>query len=307
MTSSPPHSSHLIGLIVKKLTNVKWVADFRDPWIDLQQQKTPLVRTTLSNRIEQWMGKQVIQNADIIITTTDEHRKTVMARYKTEAEEKFLYIPNGIDTEKYPSKDLAERYDTFTVSYAGTLYLNGTPEPLFKAIHKLISTGRIETSKIELKLFGNCELMEGKPISSMIHTYGLDPIAKVSGPVPLSEALLVMQRSHLLLLLATPIQGINIFAKMYDYLGSGTKIMAITEPGATSKLIKNTNSGACFLPTDIDGIAEYIFTLLRQEDRDRLRNDPTHYAQFDAKRLSGQLAQRLFALAGNFSSMMSDQ
>jgi glycosyltransferase involved in cell wall biosynthesis len=307
MTSSPPHSSHLIGLMVKKLTHVTWVADFRDPWIDLQQLKTPRMRTRLTDKIEQWMEKQVIRNADTIITTTDEHRKTVMARFQTENEAKFLYIPNGIDTEKYQSKDLLKRYDTFTISYVGTIYLNRTPEPLFKAIHKLISTGRIEPSEIKFKLFGNCELMDGKPISSKIQAYGFDSIVEVSGPVPLSDALRIMQRSHLLLLLVTPIQSINIPAKIYDYFGSGTKIMAITDPGATSELIKNTNSGACFSPTDIDGIADHIFSLLRHEDRDHLRNDPTYYACFDAKHLSGQLAQRLFSLTGNLSSMMADQ
>ena len=307
MTSSPPHSSHLIGLIAKRLTHVTWVADFRDPWVDLQKLKAPRIRTALSDKIEQWMEKQVIRNADTVITTTDEHRKAVMARFQTEAEEKFLYIPNGIDTEKYPLKDLVERYDTFTTSYVGTIYLNRTPEPLFKAIHKLISTGRVEPSEIKFKLFGNCELMDGKLMSSRIQAYGLDPIVEVSGPVPLSDALRIMQRSHLLLLLVTPIQSINIPAKIYDYFGSGTKIMAITEPGATSDLIKNTNSGTCFLPTDIDRIADHIFTLLRNEDRDRLRNDPTHYARFDAKLLSGQLAQRLFSLTGNLSSVMTNQ
>jgi glycosyltransferase involved in cell wall biosynthesis len=307
MTSSPPQSSHLIGFIAKSLTHVTWVADFRDPWIELQQQKTPLIRTTLSDKIEQWMEKQVIRNADTIITTTEEHRKAVMARFQAEAEEKFLYIPNGIDTEKYPSKDLAERYDKFTISYAGTFYLKRSPEPIFRAIHKLISTGRLEPSEIKFKLFGNCDLMDGQPISSMIQAYGLDSIVEVSGPVPLSDALLIMQRSHLLLLLVTPIQSINIPAKIYDYFGSGTKIMAITEPGATSDLIKNTNSGTCFFPTDIDGIADHIVTLLRREDRDRLRNDPTYYARFDAKRLSGQLAGRLFSLTGNFSSLLSKE
>ena len=32
ITTGPPHSLHLIGLKLKALKNIKWIADFRDPW-----------------------------------------------------------------------------------------------------------------------------------------------------------------------------------------------------------------------------------------------------------------------------------
>ena len=32
ITSGPPHSTHLVGLKLKKKYNIKWTADFRDPW-----------------------------------------------------------------------------------------------------------------------------------------------------------------------------------------------------------------------------------------------------------------------------------
>ncbi len=299
MTSSPPHSSHLIGLIAKKLTHVTWVADFRDPWIELQKYKKLSVRTIVSDKIEQWLEKQVIKNADTIITTTNEHMKAVMARFQAESAKKFLYIPNSIDTEKFSTNDMPQRFDTFTISYVGTLYLGRSPEPIFKAIHKLVSSGEIQLSEIKLKLFGNCELLDGKPISSKIHAYGLDKIVEISRPVPLSDAVLIMQCSHLLLLLVTPIQVANIPAKIYDYFGSGTKIIAITEPGATSDLITDTNSGAHFSPTDIDGIANHILLLTRHKDRDYLRNDKRYFECFDAMRLSENLAQRLLLITVN--------
>ena len=33
-TSGPPHSVHLIGNTLAKKTGIKWVTDFRDPWVD---------------------------------------------------------------------------------------------------------------------------------------------------------------------------------------------------------------------------------------------------------------------------------
>ena len=31
-STSPPHSTHIAGLILSKVTGIPWVADFRDPW-----------------------------------------------------------------------------------------------------------------------------------------------------------------------------------------------------------------------------------------------------------------------------------
>ena len=35
ITTGPPHSLHLIGYDLKSMLDVKWIADFRDPWVNL--------------------------------------------------------------------------------------------------------------------------------------------------------------------------------------------------------------------------------------------------------------------------------
>ena len=35
VTTGPPHSVHLIGLELKRKLDVKWISDFRDPWVNL--------------------------------------------------------------------------------------------------------------------------------------------------------------------------------------------------------------------------------------------------------------------------------
>jgi len=296
VTSSPPHSSHLIGLIIKKLLRVNWVADFRDPWMDLQQYRPQRIRSEWSDRIEGWLEGEVVRNADKVLTTTNEHRTALMSRFPAEPGDKFVYVSNGIEMEKFLTGNFPDRYETFTISYAGTLYLKRSPEPLFKAIQKLISSGRVEMSAIRFKIFGNCELINGKTVAELAKDYGIDSIVEVSPPVPLSEAIEVMKSSHLLLLLVTSIQDINIPAKVYDYFGSRTRILAIAEPGATSELIKNTESGAAFIPADTDGIAEYIYELCSNSKRDHVRNNPQMYARFDTKVLTEKLATELSLL-----------
>jgi hypothetical protein len=40
VTSGPPHSLHLIGLELKQKLDLKWFADFRDPWTTIGYHKS---------------------------------------------------------------------------------------------------------------------------------------------------------------------------------------------------------------------------------------------------------------------------
>ena len=76
MTTSPPHSTQIIGLLLKKITNCRWVVDLRDPWCQFPGIKKN-VSTNFFNKIELWLEKKVIENADVVILNTD----VVMQRY----------------------------------------------------------------------------------------------------------------------------------------------------------------------------------------------------------------------------------
>jgi hypothetical protein len=67
----------------------------------------------------------------------------------------------------------------------------------------------------------------------------------------------MVKQSHLALLLA-PNQPYQIPAKVYDYMGAGTKILALADEGATCDLIRSTGIGGVFHPSDIVGIKNFI-------------------------------------------------
>ncbi len=293
LTSGPPDSSHLVGLLAKKMTGTMWIADFRDPWTDDFLNRSPLSRSALSDRIEKWMEKQVIRNADAVLTTTKQLKRLLQDKYQIESRDKFLYIPNGVDTVNIQCERQPKNYAKYTITYAGTLYQGRNPVPVFEAIRNLIVNGRIGSDEISLKLIGNCDLIEGRPTVEVIRDYGLDNIVEVSGFVPYNEAIQVMRRSHLLLLVVPSNHYLCIPAKIYDYFGTGTRILAVTEDGATRELINETKSGECFSPIDIYGISEHIYRLMRNKDQQSSKIDPSSYSQFDAKHLTKLLTDKL--------------
>jgi glycosyltransferase involved in cell wall biosynthesis len=262
LTTCPPYSALLIGLLVKMITGVKWVADFRDPWMT---GGTKLIFTcALSNRIESFLEQKVIQKADLITFNSHRLRDAYKSKYSGERESKFAYIPNGINPEDFTGLKPLKKYQKFTLSYTGVLYGDRSPEPIFKALGQLAHEGKASLSEINVKLVGSCQYVNGNSISSMIHAYGLESVVEVLDQIPRVKALEIIRQSHLALLFA-PKQPFQIPSKVYDYMGTGTSILAITEDGATSDLLRSTHRGGVFDPTDIEGIKEFILHAMNHE------------------------------------------
>ena len=296
VTSCPPYSAHLIGLAVKYLTGGRWAADFRDPWMTADP-KVLLPMSALSNRIESWLERKVVEESDLVVFNVERLRDAYRQRYAHVAEHKFICIPNGVspfgptEVRKNTSK-----YEVFTLSYTGALYVGRSPEPIFRAVSNLILSRKVKADEICIKLVGQCRMIDGVPTSLMIEKYGLEHVVEVHDPVSQAEALEIIHRSHLALLFA-PKLAFQIPAKVYDYFSTGTRILAIADDGATADLIRQTGSGFTFAPDDISGIAECIC----EERAGRApisATDPTVLARFEARSLTGELVGHLDRIAG---------
>ncbi len=296
ITSGPPHSIHIAGLIVRKMTGVKWVADFRDPWVDVLEFKSPRARSRLSDGIERWLEKKVVESSDRVLTTTKALKEIFADRYNREPSVKFLHLPNAIDFKKFPG-GAAEKYGQFTITHLGTLYAGRTPEPVFEAVRGLITDGKISPADIKLKLIGNCEFIEGVSTQDAVRSCGLEGLVEVAKPIPYVDALKVMCSSHLLLLLA-PGLPLQIPAKVYDYMGSGTRVLGLCpEKSATAELLGSTGCGMAFDPSDIAGIAGYIHELFEKYKRGELKGGAGDYARYSADALTQRLAEELNSIA----------
>jgi hypothetical protein len=253
MTSCPPYSVHLIGLAVKALTGAQWIADFRDPWMTTGS-KRMYPTTALSLRIEAFLERRVVERADLLVFNVERLRNAYRERYRAVAAEKFAFIPNGIATATTVRKP---KYDVFTIAYTGSLYVGRSPEPVLAAVALLMREGRLPPDGCRVRLVGQCGMVDGVPTQALIDRYGLGSIVEVQDPVPYRQALEIVCRSHLALLLA-PNLPYQIPAKVYDYLGAGTRILAIAEEGGTADLLRETGAGQAFSGADVEAIAGFI-------------------------------------------------
>jgi hypothetical protein len=294
MTSCPPYSVHLIGLALKIITGTKWVADFRDPWMTTgSKQNYPTC--ILSLRLESWLEKKAIENADLVLFNVERLRNAYRDRYTHVPGDKFVFIPNGIAPHAVKERTPVKKYDTFTLSYTGSLYVGRSPEPVFQAVARLIQESKTTPEAVRIKLVGHCRNVDGMPIGSLIGKYGLEASVEVSDPLPYTEALEIVRRSHLALLFA-PHLPYQIPAKFYDYLGAGVRILGIAEEGGTADLVRDTGSGRAFPSEDVEGIKNFIYQEMGCK-KSTSGNYATGLARFDVRQITRELVEHLDRIA----------
>ena len=290
LTSSPPHSVQLIGLLLKKLCNIYWIADFRDPWIN-PTKKIDCRKNNFLVTIENIIENNVITNADKVLTTNEMFTEALRDSYSQYDSKKFITLPNGYDSEPSGNPWKAEKYEPFTITHTGTLYIGRTPEPVFSAVKSLISEQKIGKKDLRIKLVGFSDIVNGKPVKDISSKHGLDDVVELSGQVSYPKSLEIIRRSHLALLLA-PNQPYQVPAKTFDYIGCGTPILALADHGATSRLIESTGTGKVYHPSDIEGIKTFIYeSYKKREFTAGITNNSR--TQFERKNLVGTLAKVL--------------
>lgn len=297
LTSCPPYTVHLVGLLARWATGVKWLADFRDPWMTAGA-KSLYATCSASLSIERQLERAVLRNADLVVANTAALCDVFRRESGSLPPARFAFIPNGYDREFLSRFQRTPKDPVFSVVYTGSLYFGRTPEPVFRAIRELLDEGLMEMEEVRVRLVGHCRHVDGHPTDDMITRYGLKGIVETLDPVPYSQAIEMIGESHLALLLA-PDQPYQVPAKVYDYMGMGTRVLALARNGATAQLIRDTRIGGVFDPTDIPGIKNFISRAYQERGAPREPGVADRVKQFDLDSVASRLVEELEGVGRN--------
>lgn len=259
LVSSPPNSSQFIGYFLKKITKVKWIADFRDPIVG-NIAATHLISpkgfmSRIESRILIALEKLVVKNADIGIANTETHRRELTKNFNTD---KFVTIRNSFDEDDYKGIS-GEKYDKFTVSHLGSMYGLRKADVLFKAIKKLEGSVAPEPLKLQVQFVGSNDLR----LKQQVCDYGVERYIEIKGMVSHKKAIEIMVKSHLLLLIKATGEGNygQIPAKFFEYLGAGNRILYLgPQISEVAEIMHRLNCGYT-----IGNDKEEMFSVLRKE------------------------------------------
>ena len=293
LTSGPPHSVHLTGWMLRARTGIPWIADFRDPWTDINYYDE-LPRTAGAHALDRWLERSVLERADRIVTVSPGWRDLLLSKVER-APADFAVIHNGFDPEDFgPAEALPE--DRFMLVYVGSLYGSRSPDALWRALAVLRERGKID--RLRLRLVGRI----GDDVLATLREYGLDGITEHVPYLPHDEAVGEMQRATLLLLTVESYRHErgNLTGKVYEYLGAGRPILALgSAEGDAADLLRETGAGRMFDREDVEGVAERLRTLYAAwEQGGRLTGaSPDAVAPYSRRVQAGELTALVASLS----------
>ncbi|MFH1069560.1 MAG: hypothetical protein V1794_08045, partial [Candidatus Glassbacteria bacterium] len=232
MSTSPPESSHLAAWWAVRGTPAKWVADFRDPWVNGIYRRYP---TVIHRDFQQMLESLVAERADLVLATSPEAVADLRSRYPGQAAEKFQFLPNGFDPAEFTGLGRAELRPPLRLIHAGNLTRSRSLAPLLEALARL---GR---GRIRLELAGQTPAgIEGEA-----ERLGIAAELTLTGYLPRAETLKRIAASHLGLVVEAfrPGAELVIQGKIFDYLGAGLPVLALVPEGAAANLVASTRAG----------------------------------------------------------------
>tara|TARA_Y100000588_G_scaffold40502_1_gene38728 strand:+ start:7702 stop:8994 length:1293 start_codon:yes stop_codon:yes gene_type:complete len=237
VSTGPPHSMHVIGLKLKQSLNIKWLADFRDPWTTIGYHKAlKLSKSSHQRHLE--LETEVLNSADEIIVTSN-HTKN---EFETKTNKPISVITNGYDNH---SVRVEEKDVKFTLSHIGSLLSDRNPKVLWEVLSELISDNESFSKEFQLNLIG----VVSDDVLESIHNSGLKNHTNVVGYVSHDDAIKFQMQSRLLLLIEIDSEDTKaiIPGKLFEYLISETPILAIgPDDSDVQQIITKTNTGVYF-------------------------------------------------------------
>jgi glycosyltransferase involved in cell wall biosynthesis len=254
ITTSPPHSTQLIGLkLKKKYPAIKWIADLRDPWTDIYYYDQ-FYPTIISRFIDSGYEKSVLRNADKIITVGTS-LKNIFSQKTNVTRNKIEVISNGFDEVDFTKNESAAPRK-ITLTYVGTLSDIYPVKGLAEALKKMKGTG----IDFDLRFVGSVSQNAKEIILNSVDKGSVEFLPHVIH----SEAIRYMIDSSALLLII-PAHSSNksiITGKIFEYLASARPVLCIgPEDGDAAAIINKCNAGVTAGYNDSEKIYHFLSTL----------------------------------------------
>ncbi len=262
ITSASSYSDHLIALVLKKITKVKWVADFRDEWT-----KSPYIHfPTFFHRISaRFLEKQFLKNADLVLTVS-EGLETSYQHILGNKDDKFEVVTNGYDAADFSNlKAKYKRNEIFTIVHTGSLYSSRRADLFLEALADL------NLKKVKVEFIGE----------------------KIR--LPHCQVLGRLIQADVLLLVLSPQDGPAVLTgKIFEYLAARRPILAVAPPNSgAAQLVKKLNVGEVADPLDKNEISQKILKLYHLWQKKRLAIPQIDLEPFERKNLTGRLSDLL--------------
>ena len=238
----PIATAHLIGLALRRLTGLPWIADFRDPMAQDGYPADPRIHASF-----EWIEERALRHCARALFTSPGAIRDYRQRYPHVPAERYALVENGYDEEVFDAAGVGEssgtRHDRIVILHSGIVYPSERdPAPLFAAIGELKRDGVLDARRVEFRFRASGY---DALLASLAARENIADIVTLMQPVPYAEAVREMTEVDALLLMQASNCNSQIPAKAYEYLRAGRPILALTDPaGDTGDLMRRAGADA---------------------------------------------------------------
>lgn len=233
-TTCLPFTSNRIGMRLKHLTGVKWVADFRDPTTYAKRMYSDYFPVfAKQKKIEQ----DTFKYADAITGLSGAYLNIFNDLYEGRYSNKSYFIPTGVDDDYLPSSQNREKENY--IIFVGE-YLHEYKDNFLKIFAEAVNSKELKGKGCTLKIVGNKNINQ-KQTEEFVNDLGICNNVEYINHVPQRKLyeLIVNAKAAVLIPGHTALWWTN-FAKMVDYIALQVPVLAMVPmtSEARTELIK---------------------------------------------------------------------
>lgn len=262
VSTGPPHSMHLIARALHIKFNIPWVADFRDPWTDIDYYKD-LKLTRCADKKHHRLERQVLTEATRVVTVGWDCAKGL----ENHGAKDVAVITNGYDfseifNEKY------QKTSTFTMSHIGIIGANRNPETFWETLSE-ICVETDENKSLKIRLIGQTD----NSVMESIKRNKIENYVEIIPYIPHNQVIDEQRKSDVLLLFVnnTPNAKGILTGKLFEYMASGRPILCIgPEDGDSARILNETKTGITVDFDDKEKMKSVILDLIAKHKENQL-------------------------------------
>ena len=284
ISTGPPHTTHLIAQKLKEKHGVQWLADFRDPWTEIDYfHSLPLSKKSLAKHKR--LEKKVLTTADKITVVG----KTMQESYAKLNPNTFV-LPNGFDFEIQKSKKLDA---FFSITYLGSMNYDRNPKLLWKVLRDLCKEDASFKENLKLQLIGK---IAPRIIAALQKDFRLTKNLVLINYLPHHRILDYQKNSQMLLVCVNNVpnnRGI-ITGKIFEYIAAQRPVLAIgPTDGDLAEIIQHTNCGKIVGYNDEESLRTLLQSWYKKFLSGKLHPNSKNLEQYHRKNLTQRLVEIL--------------
>ena len=295
ISTGPPHSMHLIAMGLKQKFNIPWIADFRDPWtqIDFYSQ---LKLSSFADAKHKKLENQVLTQANKVVTISPSCGKDLEILGNRTVD----IITNGFDTDDFTPIAIggdSKMSDGFMFHHTGALNKDRNPYTLWKVLGDLCKENPELKQDLILKFTGKTDAI----VLESLKQQGLEANFQKLEYMPHSEIVKSMVQSPILLLPLnnTPNNAGVLSGKLFEYLAAKRPIFGVGLPNAdAAAILKETQAGVMVDFDDYEGTKKQVLNLYAQYKSNTLTVQSNSIDKYSRKNCAGAYTKLLNEIVG---------